>query len=318
MLVLVFAAVTPPTRSDGGHGMDGPLPQDASETDTGAAILDEALARFGTTEDARLREIMLSLIRHAHAFVRETKLTWDEWERGMAFFATAARVTGPGRNEFIALSDSIGVSMQVLAVSQPKPAGATIPTLIGPFFIDESPAFPAGADISNGASGEPLYVCGRMRDTAGQPVADAVVNVWQSDDRGLYDVQDDFDPSRMWGRGRICCDAEGRYAFWSVMPTAYPAPMDAALGELINATTRRWWRPAHLHFAIQTETADPLVTHIFVRGIDHIGEDVAFGVRPELIADFVANETGVAPDGKVMSTPFRSLAYDFVLTRGGR
>ena len=92
MLVLVFAAVTPPTRSDGGHGMDGPLPQDASETDTGAAILDEALARFGTTEDARLREIMLSLIRHAHAFVRETKLTWDEWERGMAFFATAARV----------------------------------------------------------------------------------------------------------------------------------------------------------------------------------------------------------------------------------
>ena len=119
--------------------MDGPLPQDASETDTGAAILDEALARFGTTEDARLREIMLSLIRHAHAFVRETKLTWDEWERGMAFFATAARVTGPGRNEFIALSNSIGVSMQVLAVSQPKPAGATIPTLIGPFFIDEIP-----------------------------------------------------------------------------------------------------------------------------------------------------------------------------------
>jgi hydroxyquinol 1,2-dioxygenase len=102
------------------------------------------------------------------------------------------------------------------------------------------------------------------------------------------------------------------------MPTAYPAPTDAALGELINATTRRWWRPAHLHFAIQTETADPLVTHIFVRGSDHVGEDVAFGVRPELIADFVENEAGVAPDGKDMGTPFRSLTYDFVLTRGGR
>jgi hydroxyquinol 1,2-dioxygenase len=136
--------------------MDAPLSQNASGTDTRVVILDEVLARFGTTEDARLREIMLSLIPHLHAFVRETKLTWAEWERGMAFFATAARATEPGRNEFIALSDSIGVSMQVLAVSQPKPAGATIPTLIGPFFIDDAPAFPAGADISNGASGQSL------------------------------------------------------------------------------------------------------------------------------------------------------------------
>jgi protocatechuate 3,4-dioxygenase beta subunit len=118
------------------------------------------------------------------------------------------------------------------------------------------PVFPAGADIANGASGEPLYVSGRVLDTVGRPVADAVMNVWQSDDRGLYDVQDNFDPSSMWGRGRIACDPEGRYAFWSVMPTAYPAPMDAALGELINATTKRWWRPAHLHFAIQKPAGD--------------------------------------------------------------
>ena len=103
-----------------------------------------------------------------------------------------------------------------------------------------------------------------------------------------------------------------------MQPTAYPAPMDAALGELINATTRRWWRPAHLHFAIQTETADPLTTHIFVRGSDHIEEDVAFGVRPALIAEFVAHRPGVAPDGKVLTTPFRTLNYDFVLTRAGR
>ncbi len=149
------------------------------------------------------------------------------------------------------------------------------------------------------------------------PVADAVLNVWQSDDRGLYDVQDNFDPASMWGRGRIACDPEGRYAFWSVMPTAYPAPMDAALGELINATTKRWWRPAHLHFAIETRTADPLVTHIFVRGSDYIDEDVAFGVRPPLVADFRAHPPGPAPDGKRMDRPFRTLDYDFVLTRGG-
>ena len=138
-----------------------------ADLDTQTAVRDEVLARFGTTEDPRLREIMLSLIRHLHAFVGETKITWAEWERAMAFFATAAGVTGPGRNEFIALSDSIGLSMQVLAASQPKPAGATIPTLIGPFFIDDAPVFPAGADIANGASGEPLYVSGRVLDTVG-------------------------------------------------------------------------------------------------------------------------------------------------------
>jgi hydroxyquinol 1,2-dioxygenase len=155
-------------------------------------------------------------------------------------------------------------------------------------------------------------------DTAGRPVADAVLNVWQSDDRGLYDVQDHFDPSRMWGRGRIRCDAEGRYAFWSVMPTAYPAPMDAALGDLIRNTTRRHWRPAHLHFAVQTASADPLVTHLFVAGSAYIGEDVAFGVRPELIVDFVEHEVGRAPDGRTMDRPFRTLTYDFVLTRDSR
>jgi hydroxyquinol 1,2-dioxygenase len=290
----------------------------APENDTQSAILEEVLARYRTTEDPRLREIMLGLISHLHAFVRETKITWTEWERAMAFLATAASVTGPGRNEFIALSDSIGLSMQVLATSQPKPPGATIPTLIGPFYIDDAPLFAPGADIANGASGEPLYASGRVLDTSGRPVTDAILNVWQSDDRGLYDVQDDFDPSHMWGRGRIRCDADGRWAFWSVQPTAYPAPMDAALGELIHATTQRWWRPAHLHFAIQTKTADPLTTHIFVRGSQHIAEDVAFGVRPALIADFVEHEPGLAADGRMMSTPFRSLSYDFVLTRDGR
>jgi hydroxyquinol 1,2-dioxygenase len=291
----------------------------AAEDGTGAGseILREVLARYQNTADPRLREIMLSLIRHLHAFVDDVKLTWPEWERGMAFFAEGARVTGKGRNEFIALSDAIGLSMRVLAVSQPKPEGATTPTLIGPFFIDDAPTFPSGADIANGASGQPLYVSGRVLDTAGRAIAGAVVNVWQSDDRGLYDVQDDFDPEKMWGRGRVSTDQEGRYAFWSVMPTAYPAPMDAALGELINNTTGQFWRPAHLHFAIQTAEADEIVTHIFVRGSRYIDEDVAFGVRPTLVAEFAEHPPGSAPDGRRMDRPFRILDYDFVLTRNG-
>jgi hydroxyquinol 1,2-dioxygenase len=292
---------------------ESPVPPAGTE----AAILADVLARYETTEDPRLRALMVGLITHLHAFVRETKLSWAEWEAGMAFLAKAASVTGPGRNEFIALSDAIGVSMQVLAASQPKPPGATIPTLIGPFFLEDAPVFASGADIANGASGQPLYVSGRVVDTQGRAVADAVLDVWQSDDRGLYDVQDDFDPEHMWGRGRVTCDGSGRYAFWSVMPTAYPAPMDAALGALINNTTHRHWRPAHLHVAIQTQQCDPLVTHLFVRGSAHIDEDVAFGVRPELIVDFVEHPAGLAPDNRRMDRPFRTLAYDFVLTRDG-
>lgn len=291
---------------------------DRPARDDGAVLLQEVLARFAATPDPRLREVMASLIRHLHGFVREVRLTWPEWERGMALMATAASVTGKGRNEFIALSDAVGVTMQVLAASQPKPRGATVPTLIGPFFLPNAPDFSHGADIAGGAVGQPLYVTGRVLDTQGNPIADAVLNVWQSDERGLYDVQDDFDGERMWGRGRVHTDENGRYAFWSVVPTAYPAPMDAALGELIDNTTGCFWRPAHLHVAIEAPDTDSLVTHIFVRGSAHIDTDVAFGVRPALIADFVEHPPGPAPDGRVMDRPFRTLDYDFVLTRDGR
>jgi hydroxyquinol 1,2-dioxygenase len=268
-----------------------------------AAILADVRQRFETTENPRLRELTLGLIDHLHAFVCDHRITWAEWETFMAFLARAASVTKEGRNEFIALSDSIGVSMQVLASSQPKPPGA--------------PIFASGADIANGASGVPLYAHGRVLDTAGRPVTDAVVNVWQSDDRGLYDVQDNFDPAHMWGRGRIACDAEGCYSFWSVMPTAYPAPMDAALGDFIRNTTGKFWRPAHLHVAIETNTADPLCTHLFVRGSPYLDSDVAFGVRPALIADFPQHPPGVAPDGSPRDRSYHTLDYDFVLTRDG-
>ena len=287
-------------------------------TENQSAILADVRQRFQATENPRLRELMLGLIDHLHQFVCDHKVTWAEWETFMAFLACGAAVTKDGRNEFIALSDAIGVSMQVLASSQPKPPSATIPTLIGPFFLNNAPVFPSGADIANGASGRPLFTHGRVIDTAGNPVADAIVNVWQSDDRGLYDVQDHFDPENMWGRGRIRCDAQGFYSFWSVMPTAYPAPMDAALGDLIRNTTGKYWRPAHLHFAIQTEMADPLCTHIFVRGSEYLDSDVAFGVRPQLIADFVRHEAGVAPDGTQRDEPYHTLNYDFVLTRNGK
>ena len=153
-------------------------PDTASATER--AILADVRARFEATENPRLRQLVLGLIDHLHAFVGEQKVTWSEWEYFMSFLARAAVVTKDGRNEFIALSDSIGVSMQVLAALQPE-AGrdATIPTLIGPFFIDDAPVFPIGTDIARGASGQPLYAHGRVLDTEGEPVVDAILNVWQ-------------------------------------------------------------------------------------------------------------------------------------------
>ena len=281
------------------------------------AITREVLERYQLTADPRLREIVLSLISHLHAFARDTNLSFDEWGKAMQYLYTAGQACNGPRNEFIALSDAIGFTMLVITNSQRKPPGATIPTLVGPFFVPDAPKFRNGEDISNGAQGEPLYVAGRVLDTAGKPVQGATLDVWHSDDRGLYDVQTDMAKTGMWARGQLTSDAEGRYSFWTIMPTAYPAPTDGALGPLFMNTTNRHWRPAHLHYAVRAKEFDPLITHVFVRGSKHIDEDVAFGVRPALVADFVPHQPGRAPDGKQMDKPFRTLDFDFVLTRDG-
>jgi len=279
-----------------------------------AAILQEVLARYQATPDPRLREIMQVAIRHLHAFVQEARITFPEWEAGMRFFQTAADACKPPRHEFIALSDVLGVTMQVVIGSQAKPPEATTPTLVGPFFVPNAPQVENGADISRGAAGTPLFVSGTVRDTHGRPVKDAAIDVWHSDERGLYDVQDDFPNKGMWARAQLHTDAEGRYAFRTVLPTAYPAPMDGGLGALVMSTTRKYMRPAHLHFALRAEGFDPLVTHLFVKGDKFLDEDVAFGVRPELVVDYPRHEAGRAPDGTVMERPFHTLGYDFVLT----
>ncbi len=295
---------------------------DQDPTQAQETLLAEVLDRFATTPDPRLRQLLLALIRHLHEFVRESRPTWQEWEAAMAFCARAAAVTGPGRNEFIALSDAVGLTMQVLASSQPKPPGATIPTLIGPFHLANAPWFPNGADIAGAAQGERLHVSGRVLDIAGEPVAGAILSVWHSDERGLYDVQDDPAAKGLWARGRLRSTQDGGFAFWTVMPAAYPAPMDAALGDLIGSTTRMHWRPAHLHVAIEApenQTAETelegLTTHVFVRGSPYLDQDFAFGVRPGLVADFTLQPPGIAPDGRVMAEPYRTLTFDFVLTR---
>ena len=278
-------------------------------------ITNEVLERYASTPDPRLREIMLSLVRHIHSFAKEVKLTSEEWSFAIQFLEETGKWCSPGRNEFMIFSDALGLSMLTVTQDYPKPAHATEATLVGPFLLEGAPQMPMGSDISAGAAGTPLYAQGRILDTEGQPVANTVIDLWHSDDRGLYDVQDDFEKNGPWARAVLTTGADGRYSFWSVLPVDYPVPQDGTAIRMLQATTGRSWRPAHLHFRLQAPGQRTLITHIFDKNSANLNSDAVFGVRPSLIADFVHQQPGTAPDGKQMGSDFYTLDYDFVMTR---
>jgi hydroxyquinol 1,2-dioxygenase len=280
-------------------------------------ITREVLARYAQTPDPRLREIMLALIRHVHSFAREVQLTAQEWMFLMEFLQETGRWCFPGRNEFIIFSDAIGLSMLTVTQEYGRPPHATEPTLVGPFLLEGAPHFPMGANISGGAAGTPMFAQGRVLDTQGQPVGAARIDVWHSDDRGLYDVQDDPERNGAWARAVLESSGDGKYSFWSIVPVDYPLPQDGTAIRMLRATTGRSWRPSHLHFRIQAAGYKPLITHIFNRHSANLDSDAVFGVRPSLVADFVPHPPGIAPDGSERDCAFCTLDYDFVLVRDG-
>ena len=277
-------------------------------------ITQEVLKRYEKTPDPRLQELMLSLIKHIHSFAKEVKLTAEEWSFTMNFLEETGKWCSPGRNEFMIFSDALGLSMLTVTQDYPRPEHATEPTLVGPFLMENAPQFPMGADISGGATGTPMYAQGKILDSHGQPVANAVIDVWHSDERGLYDVQDGLAEKGMWARAALTTGVDGVYSFWSVLPADYPVPQDGTAIRMLKATTGRNWRPAHLHFRIQAPGQRPLVTHIFDRTSKNLDGDAVFGVRPSLIADFIHQDQGNAPDGKAMTGDFYTLDYNFIMT----
>jgi len=284
--------------------------------DSADLITHEVLKRYEGTPDPRLRELMLSLIKHLHGFARDVKLTGNEWTFLMGFLEETGKWCFPGRNEFVIFSDALGLSMLTVTQDYKRPLHATEPTLVGPFLLEEAPRFEMGSDISGGAAGSPMYARGRILDTEGKPVARALIDVWHSDERGLYDVQEDLQKTGPWARALLTTGADGGYAFWSVLPVDYPIPQDGTAIRMMRATTGRTWRPAHLHFRIRAEGFLTLITHIFDRSSGNLDGDAVFGVRPSLIADFIPQSLGKAPDGKVMDRDFYTLDYDFVMVRG--
>ncbi|WP_278257964.1 dioxygenase [Nocardioides convexus] len=232
---------------------------------------------FAGTADPRLRTLMDALVRHLHAFLRETRLTEEEWQAAIAFLTAAGHITDDRRQEFILLSDVLGASMQTIAINNLAHGDATEATVFGPFFVEGSPRVEAGGDIAGGAPGEPCWVEGTVTDTGGRPVAGARIEVWEADDDGLYDVQ--YDDERTAARAHLLTDDAGRYSFWGITPTPYAIPDDGPVGRLLAATGRSPMRAAHLHFMVTAPGLRTLVTHIFVEG-DESGR-AGLGVRRE-------------------------------------
>ena len=264
-------------------------------------ITQAVIARFAGTPDARLKELMTSLVQHLHAFAREVRLTEEEWFQGIQFLTDTGHITDDKRQEFILLSDTLGLSMLTVAMNNDKPAGCTESTVFGPFFVEGAPAYQNGDDVANGATGQPCQVRGTVRALDGTPVPHARLNVWQADAEGHYDVQY-ADLAHAQARGVLQADAQGRFHFKTVLAEAYPIPSDGPVGRMLQATANHPWRPAHLHFMIEAPGYQRLITHVFRNHDPYLDSDVVFGVRQSLVADWVQQ-----PDGSYL------LDYDFVL-----
>ena len=276
----------------------------------------EVVASFANTPDPRTRELLESLTRHLHSFIREVRLTEQEWAAAIDFLTRAGHLTDDVRQEFILLSDTLGASMQTINVNNQAYQGATEATVFGPFFVQDAPEIELGGDLAFGAPGQPCWVEGIVTGTDGKPLAGARIEVWEADEDGLYDVQ--YDAGKRAARGRLFTAADGGYRFWALTPTPYPIPDDGPVGRMLDAVGRSPLRAAHLHFMVSHEGARTLVTHIFPEG-DPIGrKDTVFGVKDSLIKRFERQPAGTpTPDGRVVDGTWSRVRFDIVLAPAG-
>lgn len=283
--------------------------------DTPDTVTDEVVASLRGAADPRLRELLTGLVRHLHAFARESRLTREEWERAIGFLTATGRMCTDTRQEFILLSDVLGLSMLVETINDRHGPGATESTVLGPFHMTRSPARELGADIDLVGGGEPCVVSGRVLSRGGGPLPGAVVDVWQADGNGFYDVQQpDVQPPGN-GRGLFTADSEGRFWFRTCVPSPYPIPTDGPVGGLLAATGRHPYRPAHIHFIASAAGHTPVTTHIFVAGSAYLDSDAVFAVKPGLVTDFAPVDDPSAAREFGVASPFRHARFDLVLER---
>lgn len=258
-------------------------------------LTDEVVARLDATPDPRLREVMQSLVRHLHAFAKDVHLTDDEWLVGIKFLTATGHMCDDVRQEFILLSDTLGFSSLIDLINHSDvEALATEPTILGPFYVPDSPWRENGSSIVEYEDGgEPTILRGRVLDDHGNPIAAAVVDIWHNAATGFYAVQQPGIQPATNLRGRFRTDAEGRYEVRTVKPVPYPIPNDGPVGRLLRDTGRHEWRAAHIHAKVSADGYVPVTTHIFDRESDYLDSDTVFGVKGSLIRDFVINDDGV-------------------------
>lgn len=276
-------------------------------------LVDTVVASFDDCEDPRLREVMGSLVRHLHGFIRDVRLTEAEWNAAIGFLTAAGHITDDKRQEFILLSDVLGASMQVVAVNNEAYENATEATVFGPFFTQDAPLIEQGGDMAFGAVGEPCLVSGRVTDTDGDPIIGARIEVWEADEDGFYDVQ--YTDGRTAARAHIFTDDEGRYRFWGLTPTPYPIPHDGPVGAMLATVGRSPMRASHLHFMVSAPGTRTLVTHIFVKDDPQLAADSVFGVKDSLVMEFTQHPAGTpTPDGRdVGDSTWSDVEFDIVL-----
>jgi len=282
------------------------------ETSITAAVL----AKVGQGKDARTRQISEALVRHLHAFIREVEPTQDEWVQGIQFLTRVGHMCDQHRQEFILLSDTLGASMLVDAINHRGDSAATLSTVLGPFYVDEPPQYPHGADVGGLLKGMPLLVEGSVSGADGKPLAGAIVDIWHADEAGFYDVQQLDRLGELNGRARFQTGPDGRFHFWTVKPSSYPIPDDGPVGDMLRAQGRHPYRPAHVHFMIAAPGHAKLVTHVFERGDSYLDSDVVFGVKDDLIADYERRPAGETVYGRKMDSDYARLTYDFRLAAG--
>lgn len=268
-------------------------------------ITDAAIEQMSGTPDARFREIMAALVRHLHEFAREVDLTAEEWLGAIRFLTAVGQKCTPHRQEFVLLSDTLGLSSLVNALHDRRASDpATKSSLLGPFYRQDAPAMKLGDSIITESKGPEVVYYGRVTNAAGQGVPNALVQVWEPDETGNYDLQK-HDPSVMDLRGCFHADSEGRYYFRGICPTGYMIPMDGPVGDMIRAQRRHGYRPAHIHFIVSAPGYRELVTALYVAGDEHIDSDTVFGVSDSLVIS-VNPKDSAAP---IPNLP--SIHYDF-------
>jgi hydroxyquinol 1,2-dioxygenase len=280
---------------------------------TEETAVDAVVESFANAPDQRLRELMSSLVRHLHAFVRDTEPTIGEWQRAIEFLTTTGHKCDDERQEFILLSDVLGISMLVETINHRKTAGATEATVLGPFHVVTSPRRALGDTIDLVGTGTPCVVGGRVLSADGTPLPGAELDVWQASDQGFYDVQQPEVQPRGNGRGLFTADENGAFWFRTVLPCHYPIPFDGPVGALLRATKRHGYRPAHIHFIVTAPGHHDLTTHIFVAGSEYIESDTVFAVKKSLITEFTPVDDPEQAARYGVTGPFRRANFDIVL-----